>query len=190
MNETLRSFIAIELDKSIQTHLHDVQEDMQRHIPDIRWVKPGNIHLTLKFLGEVSLPILQSIKEQLPSYVEKIRPFDFTLDTVGAFPRTKHPRVIWVGVSKDNSLLLSELAAEVEQGLKPLGFKKEKRPFTAHITIGRVRSTNHIFPAETISRVQIPPGLKQPVKMITLFKSTLTPQGPIYEALSNAPLTL
>ena len=190
MPETIRSFIAVELDKALRDVLHQIQEHLQTCHPDVTWVKPSNIHMTLKFLGEAPVMSIQTIIERLPSFVADIRPFEMSLSTVGAFPRIKQPRVIWVGIPEEHARFMSQLAEAIERGINPLGFKKEKKNFTAHVTIGRVRSTKNIKPlAEMLAHCGVPGGLTQKVQAVSLFKSTLTPQGPIYNVLSTATLS-
>ena len=189
MSDTIRSFIAVELERPLQEALHRVQERLQGCQPDVKWVSPANIHLTLKFLGEVPSTTIQDIIKQLPAFVAGIPPFKLTLCTVGAFPRISQPRVIWAGGSEDRAQSMLRLAEAIEKGTKPLGFQRGKKKFTAHVTLGRVRSTKNIKPlAEMLTHCVIPDGLTQTVQSVSLFKSTLTPQGPIYDVLSTAAL--
>ncbi|MFA5260885.1 MAG: RNA 2',3'-cyclic phosphodiesterase [Candidatus Omnitrophota bacterium] len=188
-SDTIRSFIAVELDKTLQAGLHQIQEHLQTCHPDVKWVKPDDIHLTLKFLGDVPVTTIQTIIKQLPSFVAGIRPFELILNTVGAFPRIKQPRVIWAGVPEGQAHPILQLAEAIEKGARDLGFEKENKTFTAHVTMGRVRSTKNIKPlAEMLAQCEIPDTLTQTVQSVSLLKSTLKPQGPVYEVLSTTML--
>lgn len=189
MSDTIRSFIAIELNKTLQEGLHQIQRHLQTCHPDVKWVDPTNIHLTLKFLGDVPLLTIQTIVEQLPSWVTGICPFQIALNMVGAFPRVKQPRVIWAGVPESHAQSIGQLADAIEKGVQILGFEKERKTFIAHVTIGRVRSGKNIKAlAEMLVQHKIPHIPSQTVRSVSLFRSTLTPQGPIYEMLSKVML--
>ncbi len=188
-SDTIRTFIAVELNKPVQDELQKIQEQLKTCHPDVKWVKPANIHLTLKFLGEAPIAKIEMIKDQLPSWVAGISPFSITLDTLGAFPHIRQPRVIWAGIQEEPSSPLFLLTGTIEKETRRLGFAKEKKAFTAHITIGRVRSAKNIKPlAKILAQCKVPANLTQPVQSISLLKSTLTPQGPIYDILSTVSL--
>lgn len=134
----MRSFIAIELPKTMQSVLSDIQRDFKKSDADVRWVRPENIHLTLKFLGTVEESMIRSITDVLKKASGKSRAFTLALSGVGIFPDVRSPRVVWIG-TKECAVLI-DLQRDIEEGLALLGFEREKRKFTAHLTLGRFKS--------------------------------------------------
>ena len=189
----MRTFIAIELPPEIQKTLSRYQNKLKRTGIDVKWVEDKNIHLTLKFIGEINENQLHSIIQALREISRIHAGFEITLSSIGAFPGIQSPRVIWAGISKGDAEI-KNLAREIEKRISALGFQKETREFSSHITLGRTRSSsgkeefkkiipdiNNAFSAESIGCV---------IKEIILFKSTLTPRGPIYEAVEKFGLVL
>ena len=185
MAETIRAFIAIELSDQIKETIRNFQDQLKPLGCDVSWVKPENVHLTLKFLGDVKTKMLPPVMETLANSCRDLRFFDTTLTQPGVFPDLRHPRVVWIGLD-DDSGTLTRLAESLETAFGNIGFKKERRNFQAHITIGRIRTLKNIEQlCEAIKKLSVPPGVKQSVGQIILFKSILTPQGSIYEPLSR-----
>ncbi|MCX5680153.1 MAG: RNA 2',3'-cyclic phosphodiesterase, partial [Candidatus Omnitrophica bacterium] len=135
----MRAFIAIELSEEIKTVLHQVQSHLKYSGADVKWVEKENIHLTLKFLGEISEDKLKRIEEILDEIGKLFKPFELTLKDVGAFPKIESPRVIWAGLDK-GAKESTEIVRRLDKELSDIGFEPETRPFAAHLTIGRVRS--------------------------------------------------
>ena len=195
MAETIRAFIAIELNEQIKEAIRQFQEHLKPLGCDISWVKPENAHLTLKFLGDVKIKMIPSITETLESLCRDLNPFDTALTQAGVFPDLRHPRVVWIGLD-DTDGNLARLAGSLETALGNIGFsakggsasggKKEKRDFQAHITVGRVRTLKNVAQlCEALKKFSVPSGIKQSSGQIILYKSTLTPQGPVYEKLKE-----
>ena len=187
----MRTFIAIELPKEIQDTLADLQEQLKTSGADVKWVQPQNIHLTLKFLGERDDKKVEKIKQTIDEVAKEKKSFFLSLSTLGAFPKVDYPRVIWVGVDKgDNEA--KAIALDLEKRIAKIGIPKEERPFSSHITLGRVRSSLNLKQLaqglKNQENVFTAKNLEFEVSQITLFKSTLTPKGPIYEALKEASL--
>lgn len=183
----MRTFIAVELDKPVKESLSRLQAELKESGADVKWVFPADIHLTLKFLGEVREEKIPEIIQALKEIARSLNSFCAEINTIGAFPDTRSPRVIWAGIEqgKEN---LSRLAGLIEDALERLGFPKEERKFSAHITIGRVRSPkNKAALSEAMQQLKFD-ALSQTVKSVILFKSTLTPKGPIYEKLAEENL--
>jgi 2'-5' RNA ligase len=188
MSNTLRTFIAIPLSSEIQQFLSQVQDHLKKLDCNIKWVNPENIHLTLKFLGDVKPKKIDAIKQTLEELAKNMRPINIELTQIGAFPNAKNPHVLWIGI-KDDEHQIARFASSVEDNFGKIGFKKEKKPFSPHITLGRIRSPKNIqLLSEAISNYALPVDLKQIAQNITLYKSTLTPAGPIYEPLHSADL--
>lgn len=188
----MRAFIAIELSKEIKDFLSRIQEKLKLSGCDVKWVSPKNIHLTLKFLGEINEEQLAKIN-QIVSEAAVLQPgFDLRLASIGSFPKISSPRVIWVGIGQGKEET-KKIAAYLEEKISLIGIPAEEKEFSSHITIGRVRSPSGrqnliqgLREIESEFEGQEKPQLK--VTKITLFKSTLTPQGPVYEALKEANL--
>jgi len=187
----MRTFIAITLPKEIKDSLSGILETLKATQADVKWVAPANIHLTLKFLGEIDDKKIQEIAEIMEIVAKNKPAFTMSASSLGAFPKPDYPRVIWLGLDK-GAQEAKEIAEDLEENIAKLGIPKETRPFSSHITLGRLRS-----PAKKgrlIQELQNPIGilkgnnLEFSVTQITLFKSTLTPSGPVYQALKTASL--
>lgn len=184
MEKFIRSFIAIELPEKIQEYLADIIEQLKKADFDARWVKPANIHLTLKFLGNVAEKQLEDIKEVLENLAAKQETFDIRLKNLGAFPRTDYPRVIWTGVD-DHEKKLTKLAADIEVALIDLGFEPEDRDFYPHLTLARIKSNRNCYKLKKMIERILPSG-SFTADRLTLFQSILSPKGPTYTILHQA----
>ncbi|MBU1091078.1 MAG: RNA 2',3'-cyclic phosphodiesterase [Candidatus Omnitrophica bacterium] len=188
----MRTFIAIELPKEIKDELTKLQDQLKLSNADVKWVAPENIHLTIKFLGEINEEKLCRISEVIENCAKDKSPYLIRINSLGVFPNMNSPRVIWVGLDKGNQET-EELAKSIEENLEKLGIPKEKRPFSSHITIARVRSMKNreqlIEALKKLENVFVGNNLEWNVKKVILFKSTLTPKGPTYEALKETILT-
>lgn len=183
----MRSFIAIELPETIQSALSDIQTDFKKTDVDVRWVRPENIHLTLKFLGTIEESMVISITDVLQKASGNYRTFTLTLSGVGVFPNVRSPRVVWVGMNE--SSVLTELQADIEDGLASLGFEREKRKYTAHLTLGRFKSSR----GKSILKEKIETYRERvtgsfDVGTISLMKSDLGPSGAKYTRVAEARL--
>jgi 2'-5' RNA ligase len=188
----MRTFIAIELPLEIKETLARLQEQLKKSGADVKWVKPDNIHLTLKFLGEIEDKKLSKLNQILQDTMKDKTGFTMRLSSIGAFPSINSPRVVWMGIDKGDSQI-KEIAEDLEQGISKLGIPKEDRPFSSHITIGRLRTAQNrerlvkdLKDLKDLNKLN--ENLEFPVTKITLLKSTLTPKGPIYEVLKEAIL--
>jgi 2'-5' RNA ligase len=192
----IRAFIAIGLPGEIQHSLEQVMRQLRERLqmlPNhaVRWVPAGNIHLTLKFLGDVSMANLDMLKEMLLTEVKAHRAFEFSVGGVGAFPNTRRPRVLWVGVQAPQELLA--LQSALESKAEKLGYSREERPFAAHLTLGRVsrNTTNQeaLQIGEALGAVKVGFLGLVSAQGVSLFKSDLQPAGSVYTCLFSAPLT-
>lgn len=182
----MRIFIAIEVSPKIRDALAQIQSHLKYSGVDVKWVEEKNIHLTLKFLGEISEEKCEKVKSILDEIGKTIKPFEISIKDIGAFPKIDYPRVIWVGLEKGVKES-TELAVKVDEVLLKIGFQKETRPFAAHLTIGRVRSPkNKQALKEKIGTCQLPIAKPQTISSVMLFQSTLNPKGPIYTKLHEA----
>jgi 2'-5' RNA ligase len=191
---TLRTFIAIELDDSIKDGLVQAQERLKEHIAprSVRWVRPGAIHLTLKFLGNTSQDQVEAVRATLPLVVADTSPFSFGVGGLGCFPNTRRPRVVWIGIQEVTGALLG-LRQAIEAHVAPLGFPTEKRPFRPHLTLGRVRRYANKSEVAQIGKVvdEILVGSmgEMTVTEVSYIKSDLRPSGAVYSTLTAATLT-
>ena len=183
----VRTFIAVDLPTEVKSQIGEILSPLKPLSRSIRWVRAAGLHLTLKFLGEIP-------EEQLPDLVTALEEvlfgraaFDFRLSGLGGFPNLRRPRVLWIGVPEGDEPL-RELAGAVEKALIPCGYPPEKRPFSPHLTIGRVRSPRGIEPVlDRLPAVDFDSG---PVTAgaVKVMKSQLKPTGAEYSALKIIPL--
>jgi 2'-5' RNA ligase len=181
----MRTFIAIKIPKEIKDKLTKLENDLRNGVlreAFIKWVKPGNIHLTLKFIGEVDERKLEDIKIGLKKVVREFSPFQVSFSEVGGFPNLRRPRVIWVGVKEGKQTVVS-LATKIEDELARYGIEKEKREKSPHITIGRVKRPV-VLDSNVVEGLSFE-GEPFKVAEIFLIKSQLTPEGPIYTDITS-----
>lgn len=186
--EKVRSFIAVNLNPEIKEYLTSLQANLNIPETKIKWVEKNNLHLTMKFLGYISLEQTELIKSILKEITSRYSPFIIKLSSnMGIFPTYKMPRIIWVGIEEDISEL-KELYNYIENNLSNKGFPREDKDFSGHITIGRVKfirdKTGFI---QILKRIEVN-NFTQEVGSIDLMESKLTPNGPIYNVADKFPL--
>ncbi|MCJ7624210.1 MAG: RNA 2',3'-cyclic phosphodiesterase [Anaerolineaceae bacterium] len=189
--EMARSFIAIELTAFIQKRIENAIQEIKKDIPDVfRWAPPKNIHLTLKFLGNVPNTNIVTLSQMLNSQVNRRKSFDLRIGNIGVFPGMNKPRIIWIGVDAPKELFEIQLGIETETAKS--GFKSENRAFHPHLTIGRIkRDISHqkiSLAAANIADLQIGILGTMTVESIHLFQSELKPTGAEYKSLFSAGL--
>ena len=187
----LRAFIAVEIPAEIQQMIHRQTSSLHRGIDSlVRWVAPQNMHLTLKFLGDVSLNSMEFIKQMLRTEAENVPCFDIHLAGLGAYPNLKRPRILYIGIQAPASL--DALARGIESASRRLGYEPEERPFSAHLTLGRVRQIINAADQQQIRRAiestQVDLLGTARVDSVHLYKSDLNPGGSVYTRLYSAPL--
>lgn len=191
--ESLRSFIAIELPEEVRDALNRLEDSLKLKGPAsvARWVNPAGIHLTLKFLGNISSDKVAGIVQVMEQAARKVAPFRLDVDGLGAFPDLKRPRVAWVGLEGevDNLIRLQQL---IDSGLARLGFARESRSFTPHLTLARLRegisAQERGSFGELITSSPFEASQTLNVDSISLMKSTLTPSGALYSCLALVKL--
>ena len=178
----IRTFIAIEVPRAIQDKISSLQDALKKEGGKISWVKPENIHLTLKFLGNVEESKIDQIGEALTKAAERITPFNMIVKGTGAFPDMRRPRVIWVGVEEASGQLLN-IFNEIEKELSKIGFQKEERRFSPHLTIGRVKTPSGI--SRLVDKLKTTDflGGEFTAGEVVLMKSDLKPTGAVYTPL-------
>ena len=176
----IRTFVAIELPENVRSDIRKLQHAFTSFRFDIRWVKPRNMHLTLKFLGDVDPVHVEAIKSVLKEIVAHTPVFELQPRGLGVFPNIRQPRILWTGIAGQCDVLRC-LYRSVEMALKPLGFTPERRPFTGHLTIGRIKK--RIDSKRLADALQIYQGFVSDsfaVERLVLFKSDLKQDGPVY----------
>lgn len=180
-----RGFIAIDL--QISEEIKKMQNELKESGANLKIVKPENMHLTLKFLGNTKTSQINQITKILTEISEEKKPYQIKLKSIGVFPNKNYMKIIWVGV--DDNGETKEIADEIDEKLSKIGFKKEKREFHPHLTLARVKSAknkqklidiidkyeNHVFQEST-------------AESIDLKQSELTSKGPIYTTLKKINL--
>lgn len=165
-----------------------VQDRLKATGADVGWVRPENLHLTLKFLGQVEEDRLDAIGKAVAQAAAGCGPVHLVFQCLGAFPRPREARVVWMGLSH-GAETLAALQARIEAGLESLGFAREARPFTAHLTLGRVRGPAH---REQLARALTGATAEALGEMvldrIELMKSDLSASGARYSILQSFPL--
>jgi len=182
MSETVRSFIAFDIDNELVVRrLSEVQGMLVNAGANLKLVKPQNIHVTMRFLGNISIPMVDLIHEELKQI--SFTPFDIELRGLGAFPSLRYARVVWAGIRKGADELVN-VSSQLESCLRRLDFKPDRKGFSPHLTIARVRTGRH--KAELVKCVEDLADYEFGVikaDCLRLKKSVLTPKGPIYTTL-------
>jgi len=194
MTHEFRLFISINLTPELLATLTDLQNQLKRQLASqpLRWARPEGIHLTLKFLGDTETDRIEAIVRALGQTVEPHQPFELGIGGLGCFPNQRKPRVLWVGV-QDPDEQLRRLTAGVDDAMAGLGWKRENRPYTGHLTLARVKkyANNQDKQAlsELLSSVDVEDRLGVlPVQTIHLMRSQLRPDGAVYTSLITTPL--
>ena len=187
----LRAFIAVEIPAEIQQNIDRKTAYFRQTIQSlVRWVPPHNMHLTLKFLGNVSPKSLEFLRQMLRTEAENVPAFDLHLAGLGAFPNLKRPRVIYIGIQAPAALDVLQRA--IESASRRLGYEPEERPFSAHLTLGRVRQNANAAEQLQIGRAiegtQVDVLGTARVDSVHLYQSELNPGGSVYTRIYTAPL--
>lgn len=191
MEEKIRAFVAIELDPKLKAIIVSQENGIKpKGPPGLRWVKPDHLHLTLKFLGDITPAQVIQLSRVINEVVVEYHPFSLQIDGTGAFPNWRNPRTLWIGIKKCNSLNL--LFKQLDAKIANLGFSTEGKPFSPHLTLCRVSDyvdTHKVHDLqkdfETIRVSSMP---EWNVDEVVLFKSQLQSGGPIYTPISKHPL--
>jgi len=183
--EKIRSFIAIDLPIQLLEQIIQLQKELIPATRDfVRWTRPENIHLTLKFLGDVDKEKLLQAKRLLDEIKFDHTPFILCMEGYGVFPNKKQPRIIWVGFEESQSILV--LVSQINTKLQTLGIEPEIRPYKPHLTIGRVRQISNAYQNKVLDE-----SLSSAKRIVNsfsvtefkIYKSMLTPDGPKYTQL-------
>jgi len=184
----MRAFIAIKLPLDIENTLAKIQDKLKLTLPKISWVKPINLHLSLKFLGEISISQADQIQQTISEIIRSISKFQIKLTTLGIFPDSRAARIIWIGTNQPPAQLI-QFVEQLEKNLLKSGIPNAQCAFQAHITLGRIKHPlNHLDLEKTLNKFHDEindMNLKLNVRGITLFQSVLGPGGPTYTILKE-----
>ncbi len=182
---TFRGFIAIDI--NVASTIVEFEKEIKKTGADVKLVEPQNIHITLKFLGDVEKTLIDEIEQIMNDAVKEIKPFTIKLKGTGVFPNQNYARIIWIGINE--AQIIETIVKTIDEYLSKLGFKKEKRGFSPHLTIARVKSAkNKQRLLETIEKYTNVEFSIQEVNSIKLMKSDLTSAGPIYTTIKDVTL--
>ncbi len=184
----MRCFIAIDINEKIRAAIADLQKQLDAKVDikkgDVKWVEPANIHLTLKFLGEIKDEQADEVCEISKKVAEAHNKFDIDIESVGAFGG-RSAKIIWVGVSKGADELIA-LQKDLEDHLAQAGYPPEEREFSAHLTLCRVRNPKSgVKLAEAVKQFEHLKLGSVAADALCVYQSQLTPQGPIYTLLGS-----
>jgi 2'-5' RNA ligase len=187
----LRAFIAVEIPLVIRQTVHNVTSNLRKGTGAlIRWVPTENIHLTLKFLGDISPANVDMLTQMMRAEADHFNCFELHLIGLGSFPSPKRPRVIYIGIQAPAGLVA--LHRGIESASRRLGYESEERGFSPHLTIGRVKQNVTTSEQQTIRRALEETKFDSlgtaKVDSVHLYKSDLKPTGSVYTRLFSAPL--
>ncbi len=187
---TIRTFIAVPISLKIASRLERAQlacRDVARL--RVSWVPPEQMHVTLKFLGEIPYETLPDVTRTLEAATREVKPFRIRVARLGTFPDSESPKVIWAGVEDEPAGLLATLAETLNHELIPLGIRRERRPFSAHVTVGRVKRFEDPEGFERFirRRKQNEYG-KQVIEELHLMSSEMTSSGSHYDVVARVRL--
>jgi 2'-5' RNA ligase len=186
--DTIRTFIAVEIPENITSGIRELQQDLKDYGIDIRWIRPENIHLTLKFIGDVQSDDIDNISGAISTTAKGVSSIPLQAKGIGVFPGVKRPRVLWVGLTGQLELL-TKLQKTLDANLKGIGFPPEKRPFKGHLTIGRIKTKmNSKTFVDALLAFRSFESETFVADRIVLFKSELKPNGAVYTKLASATL--
>ena len=182
MLEKIRSFISVDLeDKILVDELKKMQQELKNAGADLKLVEAENMHLTLRFLGEILQPAVNAVIEELKSV--KFTPFTLTLQGLGAFPSLHRINVVWVGIT-DGKEQLKQIAEKIESLVRKVGFPPDSKGFSPHLTVARVRSGKNLAKLAEVLKASKDYNVGSiTVGSVRLKRSTLTPKGPIYSTI-------
>jgi RNA 2',3'-cyclic 3'-phosphodiesterase len=185
----VRAFVALPLSAGLKRYLVQVQDRLKGTAAEVRWVESVNMHITLKFFGEVERSRLADADMALRESLSQTPAFQLALNGVGAFPSLRSPRVLWVGISEGRGPL-TELHRRLDAALGRQGFPMDARPFQPHLTLGRLTSGRNLEGlAKLLSgecQTKIP--AQDMITTVLLVQSVLSPRGPVYTPLQQYQL--
>ncbi len=183
----IRTFIAVELPDELKQEVDKLIIKLKLFGPEVRWVRADNLHFTLRFLGDIDESKVPRLTDSIRKAIEKQKGFRLKLSGLGCFPNMKRPRVVWLGADGDMDFL-KEAAHGVESACRECGFGKSDKPFSAHLTIGRIKNPRGLEPfIRQLEKTEFV-SAEFDIDHVTIFKSDLSPRGPKYTPLTEIKL--
>jgi len=187
-----RTFIALELDESLQRYLGEIIRQVAQQLPGLRWVDPAGIHLTLAFLGELTDEQLAAATQAAQQAARQVAPFDYRLSHLGIFGSPRQSRVLWLGIDEPTGKLL-QLHHVLNQELIQRNFSTDKRPFSPHLTLSRIKAPLTLEEQQRLQRLlakqdRSASSLSYHVHHLSVMKSELSRTGAKYTCLQACPL--
>lgn len=182
-----RLFIALPLSIDVERALGRIIDDLAKSGAKVKWVDPKNIHMTVRFLGDTNERLIPELKQLIDRAASQTKATHVTINRLGTFPNLKKPRVFWAGLDP-NALLegIIAMAEEIERGVQAVGFEPESKSFKPHLTLARVKYPDGLDRlCRAIEDYTITP-IDVSLDRLVLFKSTLTPRGPVYDKLHES----
>jgi RNA 2',3'-cyclic 3'-phosphodiesterase len=190
MSETWRIFAAVELTPEIKNRISETARQLADRGWDARWVKPDNMHMTVKFYGDTSAEIVPRLQDELRSAISGLTAFELDVSGVGAFPNARQPRVVWLGI-EDPSEQLLPLKSAVERASGAAGLEEEDVPYKPHLTVARLSPRFRVGGQESVEALDAV-GDFEPIRWtvtdVTLFQSKLQRGGSVYTEIERFPL--
>jgi RNA 2',3'-cyclic 3'-phosphodiesterase len=185
--DLIRCFVAIEIPDELKSKIDDYIFSLKQFAPKIKWIKANNLHITLKFLREVPQNLLQKVQSELSAVSNIVNPFTMSIRGAGFFPNQNKPRVVRLGLQNDKKNSIFKLHEWIDKKLDPLGFEREKRRFSPHLTLGRIKfPDNYHDLSEYINQNEFRSSSFN-VSQIVLIKSVLRPTGAEYSQIKTYP---
>jgi 2'-5' RNA ligase len=184
----IRTFIAVAVSDDTRQMIDTLQMVFRHSHKEILFVPAQNVHVTLKFLGDIDPESVPELITKIETSIRSFRKFDYICAGTGVFPNVRRPRVLWLGITQ-GSEMLTNLSKTLDDSLKAMPIESEDRAFKAHITLGRIKEFR--TPVPELNQFLVYPfkPTRNPVEEVILFKSTLTPNGVIYTPLHNFSLS-
>jgi len=186
----MRLFFCLELEQTLKQQIYKDFSHLRRSAVKVGWVKPDNLHVTLKFLGEIEPSQIGDLKVITQRVIEEsgvTTPIRTALNTAGFFPNPNKPRVVWIGPA-DQPIEIVTLAENLSEHLEKIGFNREQKPFITHVTLGRVKEQGKAV-EELVQLMKRTPAFEYTTtfEYLTLMESELTPHGSIYRPVFQIP---
>lgn len=194
MSDLIRTFVALELDLAARRALGSLQSKLKQElgVNAVRWVAPENIHITLKFLGDIVRTEIPALEQAIAETSVGVSPFELRFSGVGAFPNANRPNVIWVGAQGDLEMAAA-LAGKIEIACRALGYLREEHPFEPHLTLGRIKRDSGARERAEIARMIAAAPTREvgscTFTSVSVMKSELRPTGSVYSQLAVIKLS-
>jgi 2'-5' RNA ligase len=185
----MRLFIALPLPGNVEGKLGEISKLLKHQGGKVRWVPPENIHMTVRFLGDTDEATVPKLTQLIDRVAAEFGPAEVTINRLGGFPNLRRPRVIWAGLAESEDVeRLGKMARQIELAVRQLRFEKDSKGFKPHLTLGRVKDPRDLRALTSYMEEYRFEPISIHIDRLVLFKSTLTPQGAVYERLHEAVL--